>query len=80
MAKCLNCNYTLVLLEHRRKYKCAKCGKLFPQSEIDNKEFVEWNICTKSELMQKDILAYELLNNYGFNLPTVIPDGSYKNH
>ena len=41
---------------------------------------VEWNICTKSELMQKDILAYELLNNYGFNLPTVIPDGSYKNH
>ena len=40
----------------------------------------EWNICTKSELMRKDILAYELLNNYGFNLPTVIPDGSYKNH
>jgi hypothetical protein len=22
---------------------CARCGKLFPQGEINNKEFVEWN-------------------------------------
>ena len=38
----------------------------------------EWNICTRDELEQKDVLAFELLNDYGFNLPTVIPDGSYK--
>ena len=34
MSKCPNCSYTLVLLEYRRKYKCPKCGKLFPQQEI----------------------------------------------
>ncbi len=38
----------------------------------------EWGICTREELEQKDVLAFELLNDYGFNLPTVIPDGSYK--
>ena len=34
--------------------------------------------CTKEELEQKDILGFELINNYGFNLPTNIPDGNYK--
>ena len=43
MARCPNCNYALVLLSHRRKYKCAKCGKLFWQKEIDVKEFQEFN-------------------------------------
>tara|TARA_Y100000310_G_C20399439_1_gene676696 strand:+ start:60 stop:578 length:519 start_codon:yes stop_codon:yes gene_type:complete len=43
MPKCPNCFYELVLLERRSKYKCAKCGKLFYQKEIDIKEFVEWN-------------------------------------
>jgi len=43
MPRCPNCSYILVLLEHRRKYKCAKCGKLFPQKEIDDLEFQEWN-------------------------------------
>ena len=38
----------------------------------------EWGICTREELEQKDVLAFELLNDYGFNLPTVIPDGSYR--
>ena len=38
----------------------------------------EWNICTRDELEQKDVLAFELLNDSGFNFPTVIPDGSYK--
>ena len=38
----------------------------------------EWNICNKSQLKQKDVLAYELLNNYDFVLPTRIPDGQYK--
>jgi hypothetical protein len=38
----------------------------------------EWGICTREELFQKDVLAFELLNDYGFNFPTVIPDGSYR--
>ena len=41
MPRCPNCNYLLVLLEHRRKYKCAKCGKLFPQKEIDDAEYLK---------------------------------------
>jgi len=38
----------------------------------------EWPICNKKELEEIDSLAFELLNNYGFNFPTKIPDGSYK--
>ena len=38
----------------------------------------EWGICTREELEQKVVLAFELFNNYGFNLPTAIPDGSYQ--
>jgi len=43
MPRCPNCFYSLVLLEHRRKYKCAKCSGLFPQKLIEDKEFREWN-------------------------------------
>lgn len=43
MAVCPKCSYSLVLLEHRNKYKCALCSRLFPQKEIDDKEFREWN-------------------------------------
>jgi len=43
MPRCPNCSYILVLIERRRKYKCAKCGKLFPQKEIEEKEFQKWN-------------------------------------
>tara|TARA_Y100000034_G_scaffold136916_1_gene217088 strand:+ start:15217 stop:15411 length:195 start_codon:yes stop_codon:yes gene_type:complete len=57
MAHCPNCNYTLALLEHRRKYKCAKCGKLFSQIDIDNKEFVEWNKERRAE--EKKKIKYE---------------------
>lgn len=53
MAKCPNCNYTLALLEHRRKYKCAKCGKLFSQKDIDTKEFVEYNKQRRAEEKKK---------------------------
>lgn len=53
MPRCPNCNYLLVLLEHRRKYKCAKCGKLFPQKEIDNAEFREWNKKRRQEDKEK---------------------------
>jgi len=53
MPRCPNCNYLLVLIESRRKYKCAKCGKLFIQKEIDNKEFVEWNKERRKEYKEK---------------------------
>ena len=43
MPRCPNCSYMLVLLEKRRKYKCAKCSKLFFQKEIDNRHFREQN-------------------------------------
>jgi len=36
-------------LEKRRKYKCAKCGKLFSQKEIENEEFREWNKVRRKE-------------------------------
>ncbi len=42
MSRCPNCNYTLVLLEHRRKYKCPKCSGLYTQREIETKEFVKF--------------------------------------
>ena len=41
---CPNCSYPkLVLLSNRRKYKCAKCSRLFFQKEIESKEFRIWN-------------------------------------
>ncbi len=43
MPSCPNCFYSLVLLEHRRRYKCARCGGLFPQRLIEDADFVAWN-------------------------------------
>ncbi|MFH1592199.1 MAG: hypothetical protein ABIB47_02430 [Candidatus Woesearchaeota archaeon] len=40
---CPNCNYVLVLLERRLKYKCALCSKLYPKKEIENRNFRIWN-------------------------------------
>ena len=38
---------------------------------------VEWRVCTKAQLEEVDELAYDLLNQNGFNLPTRIPTGTY---
>ena len=43
MPRCPNCGYILVLLEKRRRYKCAKCGRVYLKKEIENKKFREWN-------------------------------------
>jgi len=43
MPQCPNCNYELVLLSNRLKYKCALCSKLYPQKGIENKEFKRFN-------------------------------------
>ena len=37
----------------------------------------EWSVCTKQELQTQDPLAFQLLNQEGFQLPTKIPDGCY---
>ena len=61
MPRCPNCNYSLVLLEHRRKYKCAKCGKLFPQKEIEDKEFREFNKKRREESKKESKKEYKKL-------------------
>ena len=33
----------LVLLEKRARYKCAKCGRLFPQRQVEAESFRRWN-------------------------------------
>lgn len=43
MSRCLNCNYELVFLEKRHKFKCAKCSSLFTEEEIKLKEFRKYN-------------------------------------
>jgi len=43
MARCLKCNYGLVLLEKKGRYKCAKCGSLFLEKEINEIEFQKFN-------------------------------------
>ena len=43
ISTCPNCAYQLVLLERRRKYKCAECSKLFLQKEIEDYNFRNWN-------------------------------------
>lgn len=43
MPICPNCYYKLVFLQKRLKYKCAKCGKIFLQKFIENRDFQRWN-------------------------------------
>ncbi len=55
MSRCPNCSYKLVLLSSRPKYKCALCSKLYPEKEIEAKEFQEFNKRRRVE----DIEIYE---------------------
>ena len=57
MPRCPNCQYILVLLEHRRKYKCAKCSRLYFQKYIENKEFEEYN--KRQRILDKENLKSE---------------------
>ena len=38
----------------------------------------EWSVCTQQELQTQDPLAFQLLNQEGFQFPTNIPDGCYR--
>lgn len=55
MPNCPNCSYKLVLLSSRSKYKCALCSKLYPEREIEAKEFQKLN----KRLRINDIENYE---------------------
>ena len=55
MPSCPNCSYKLVLLSSRSKYKCALCSKLYPEKEIEVREFQELN----KRLKLEDIENYE---------------------
>ncbi len=54
MIKCPNCFYQLVFLEHRRKYKCAKCSRIFLQTSTELAEFKSWNV------KQREVDAHNL--------------------
>ncbi len=43
MPRCQNCGYILILREKIRKYKCAKCGRLFSQKETELRDFRQHN-------------------------------------
>jgi len=52
MTRCPNCSYLLVFLERKRKYKCARCSRLYSQSEIkkvETKQFKEKHILQRIE-------------------------------
>lgn len=55
MSCCPNCSYKLVLLSSRPKYKCALCSGLYPEKEIEVKEFQKLN----KRLRIEDIENYE---------------------
>ena len=38
----------------------------------------EWYVCNREELLQKDPLVFDLLNNRGWVFPVRIPDGNYQ--
>jgi hypothetical protein len=40
----------------------------------------EWNVCTRAQLEQTDVMAFNLLNDNSFALPQNIPDGTYRNN
>jgi hypothetical protein len=72
------CDYHCQAHEYFYWILMANIGAL--DSSITNKcedSKDEWYVCTKADLETTDVLAYDLLNNPDFNLPTVIPDGIY---
>ena len=73
------CDYSCQMHEYFYWILMANIDALDPAYTskcADSKD--EWYVCTKDELQQIDPLAYDLLNNQGFKLPTRIPSGSYR--
>lgn len=53
--RCPNCNFELVFLTYRLRYKCSLCNGVYLQKEIENKSFRNWNIFQR----KNDIEALE---------------------
>jgi hypothetical protein len=73
------CDYHCQAHEYFYWVLMANIGALDPSITNkceDSKD--EWYVCTKSDLETRDVLVYDLFNNQGFNLPKIIPDGSYQ--
>ena len=74
-----SCGYGCQSIEYLYWLLMSNIGALDPSiTNKCEKSKSEWFICTKEELKERDVLGFELINNYGFNLPTNIPDGNYK--
>ena len=73
------CVYDCQIYEYFYWILMANIGALDPKyTDKCESSKDEWPICTRAELKQRDKLAYELLNDEGFRLPTRIPDGNYQ--
>lgn len=73
------CDYHCQAHEYFYWVLMANIGALDPSITNkceDSKD--EWYVCIQSDLETIDVLVYDLLNNQGFNLPKIIPDGSYQ--
>ena len=72
------CDYYCQIHEYFYWILMANIGALDPSLTDkceDSRD--EWYVCTKAKLGEVDEIAYDLLNNRGFRLPTRIPTGSY---
>ena len=74
-----SCEYQCQASEYIYWALMANIGALDPRltNKCDDSAH-EWNICTATELRNKDKLISQLLNDKGFRLPARIPDGSYE--
>ncbi len=73
------CDYYCQIHEYFYWILMANIGALDPSlTDKCDESRDEWHICTKAELETVDVLAYDLLNNQDFRLPTRIPTGSYQ--
>jgi len=77
MTVCPKCSYSLVLLEKRRRYKCAKCGRLYMQKPIEDIGFRRWNEKQREftrEEAEKELeqlwSEYRNLNNHTWQMLT----------
>lgn len=74
-----SCTYECQVHEYFYWALMANIGALDPA--LTNKcedSADEWHVCTAEELRRIDPLVFDLLNNQGFALPAMVPDGSYR--
>ena len=63
-----SCGYGCQSIEYLYWLLMSNIGALDPSiTNKCEKSKSEWFICTKEELKERDVLGFELINNYGFN-------------